>query len=128
MSSLPTQKGVLNNTTFMSPWAPLKRCLAPGCPERALRGEARCAEHRNATWRHRESVTERGYGAAWVRLRKWILARDSGLCRVCGAPARMVDHVKPKSLGGTDDEANLRAICKPCHARKTGKEGRAAQR
>jgi 5-methylcytosine-specific restriction endonuclease McrA len=38
---------------------------------------------------------------------------------MCGAPAIVPDHVIPLSAGGTDDESNLQALCKPCHDRKT---------
>lgn len=38
--------------------------------------------------------------------------------------ANEVDHIIPLSLGGTDDEDNLRAINKECHKKKTAKESR----
>ena len=67
---------------------------------------------------------ERGYGAAWDKLRKVILQRDSYLCQPCLAkgrptPANAVDHKVPKANGGTDDPANLRAICTDCHKAKS---------
>ena len=33
--------------------------------------------------------------------------------------AREVDHIVNKASGGTDEDANLEAICKPCHKKKT---------
>lgn len=76
---------------------------------------------------------ERGYGNAWSRLRLRILERDAGLCQPClmsgqVKPATHVDHIKPKSAGGTDDEANLQAICVACHRAKTATESRRARR
>ena len=67
---------------------------------------------------------ERGYGAAWDKLRKVILARDMHLCQPCKAKGRVtaaqaVDHIKAKASGGTDDPANLRAICNECHRTKS---------
>jgi 5-methylcytosine-specific restriction protein A len=35
-----------------------------------------------------------------------------------------VDHIINKQSGGTDDESNLQAICKPCHDQKTQREAR----
>jgi 5-methylcytosine-specific restriction enzyme A len=75
------------------------------------------------SWDHRKSRHERGYGTAWEKLRKRILARDRHLCQAC-LPKRVtaaneVDHIVPKAKGGTDDESNLRAICTPCHRAKT---------
>jgi 5-methylcytosine-specific restriction protein A len=84
-------------------------------------------------WRgQRGTRHERGYGAAWVRLRRTILQRDRHLCQPCLArgrptPARTVDHIKPKAEGGTDDSANLRAICDECHKAKTTDEGHRAK-
>jgi 5-methylcytosine-specific restriction protein A len=34
----------------------------------------------------------------------------------------IVDHIKPKAEGGTDDLENLQAICRPCHVKKTALE------
>ena len=70
---------------------------------------------------------QRGYGAAWDRLRREILERDRHLCQPCRkrdviTTATQVDHVKPKAKGGTDDPANLQSICTPCHTAKTTRE------
>lgn len=49
-----------------------------------------------------------------------MLARDGQRCRLCGAPATEVDHV----VAGDDHSlANLRALCRRCHARKSATEG-----
>ena len=66
----------------------------------------------------------RGYGNKWDKLRKRIMERDGFICQSCKAKgkitlARHVDHIKPKAHGGTDDPANLQALCKPCHDTKT---------
>jgi 5-methylcytosine-specific restriction protein A len=83
-------------------------------------------------WQHQGSRHERGYGAAWVRLRQIALDRDSHLCQPCLAtgrptPATQVDHIKPKAQGGTDDLENLQAVCGPCHHAKTQAEAAEAQ-
>ncbi len=79
-------------------------------------------------WKHKEqSRHKRGYGTAWDKLRKVILARDNHLCQACLArglttPGNHVDHILSKAKGGTDDTANLRTLCKPCHSRKSNEE------
>ena len=66
--------------------------------------------------------------AGWKKLRRTVLARDRGICHLCGkAGADIVDHKVPVSLGGGDDPDNLGAICDPCHRRKTSGEGVAAK-
>ena len=76
---------------------------------------------------NKASRQERGYGAAWDRLRAVVLRRDNHLCQPClrtGRPtqATEVDHIKPKAEGGTNEADNLQAICSPCHAAKTKDE------
>lgn len=84
-------------------------------------------------WHHStESRHARGYGWQWSKTRARILDRDMHLCQVCLAqgratPATEVDHVKPKYLGGTDDDDNLQALDHDCHAAKTQAEAAAAQ-
>lgn len=67
-------------------------------------------------------------GRPWRRLREQILQRDAYLCQPCYRTgtlkaAAQVDHIVPLSKGGTDDPANLQAICLPCHTLKTQSEG-----
>jgi 5-methylcytosine-specific restriction protein A len=56
----------------------------------------------------------------WAALRAACLVRDGWTCQACGAPATDADHIVPRSAGGTDDLANLQALCGPCHHRRTG--------
>lgn len=57
------------------------------------------------------------------RMRFEILRRDDHTCQYCGekAPAVTlhVDHVKPKTLGGSDGPDNLVAACKECNSGKS---------
>lgn len=74
----------------------------------------------------RTSRHARGYGTAWDKLRKRILA-DEPLCRACMEQGRVtaashVDHITPKAQGGTDAPANLQALCKQCHQDKTTRD------
>jgi 5-methylcytosine-specific restriction protein A len=88
--------------------------------------------HHMPGWIGKGSRHERGYGAAWVKLRESILRRDNYLCQAClttGRPteATHVDHITPKAKGGSDDEGNLQSLCKPCHEAKTTAEAAEAQ-
>jgi 5-methylcytosine-specific restriction protein A len=74
-------------------------------------------------------------GRPWRRLRDAILERDGRLCQCedCKAAGAMllateVDHITPRSRGGTDDPGNLRAINVRCHAIKTQREAADARR
>lgn len=73
----------------------------------------------------RRTATQRGYDAAWRRLRLAVLRREP-LCRMCKArgrvvPAEEVDHIK--TVAERPDlrlaVSNLRPLCKSCHSRRT---------
>jgi hypothetical protein len=56
--------------------------------------------------------------------RRWrVLQRDNYTCRYCGAFAPLVilevDHVTPRSRGGSDDMGNLVTACADCNAGKS---------
>ena len=92
-------------------------CLHPGCPA-ITRTDPRCPAHQTTANRQRGTSTARGYGSGWQRTRLSILNRDGWTCGYCGQPATTVDHVTPKSRGGTDDEGNLMAACLSCNSGK----------
>ena len=52
-----------------------------------------------------------------------ILERDNFRCKYCGATPSQnklhVDHIKPKSIGGSDDEKNLVTACSDCNLGKS---------
>lgn len=56
----------------------------------------------------------------WLAHSETVYARDGHLCRYCGrAPSRFtLDHVDPKSRGGSHDPANLVTACGSCNSRK----------
>ena len=91
----------------------------------------RIPTYRPAAFRRREenrpSSHERGYcSAAWRRTRLAVIARDGGACRICGQLVTGrgdVDHIVPKSRGGTDELGNLQYTHVECHSRKTASEG-----
>ena len=108
------------------PMLPPRPCTYPSCKEYAAK-DGRCETHKRKAWNHTKASSERGYGAAWGKARKIVLARDKHLCQVCLVDGiftlgNEVDHIKPKALGGTDSPDNLQAICTPCHRKKTAQE------
>ena len=63
-------------------------------------------------------------GRPWRRKREAILVRDKYTCQACGLVTSEleVDHIVNVARGGSDDEANLQALCVPCHQAKTATE------
>jgi 5-methylcytosine-specific restriction enzyme A len=78
-------------------------------------------QRRSDVDKHRGTTAQRGYGGAWQRRRKVYLMAHP-ICVKCGYPANELDHIKPLSWGGVDDESNYQALCKPCHSAKTARE------
>jgi 5-methylcytosine-specific restriction endonuclease McrA len=57
---------------------------------------------------HRRKITRRA-----------VFARDDWTCQYCGARSNLtVDHVVPRSKGGTSSWDNIVASCAPCNRRK----------
>ncbi|MGH2735175.1 MAG: HNH endonuclease [Actinomycetota bacterium] len=50
--------------------------------------------------------------------RRAIMIRDGFECQYCGRPAENVDHVVPRSRGGSHSWDNVVAACKRCNSRK----------
>ena len=48
-----------------------------------------------------------------------VYAMSDGLCVHCGGLAEEIDHKIPKGASGSDDIANLCAVCKVCHKQKS---------
>jgi hypothetical protein len=71
------------------PYAAPKPCVV--CRTLVRDGTTRCAAHKvkpgSFADKRRGTSTERGYGAAWRRVRERIMRRDGGVCR-CAASAR----------------------------------------
>lgn len=58
------------------------------------------------------------YRARATISRRGVFVRDGYECQYCGAPAENVDHVTPRSRGGTHTWENVVASCRRCNARK----------
>ena len=53
------------------------------------------------------------------KLRSFIFNRSNGKCVYCGAKATEIDHVIPRTQGGTNSTYNLVASCKSCNQMKS---------
>ena len=103
------------------PNKPARRCPHPGCTTLITTGKL-CKPHTQEQTRQRNRrETWRDYGADWKKIRAQVLL-ETPACAKCNAVATEVDHIKPLRLGGTHARENLRALCKPCHSRKTQAE------
>jgi 5-methylcytosine-specific restriction enzyme A len=112
------------------PWKPKRPCRFPGCPGLSSTGNV-CDKHLEAAKAERQAYdhgrgtpSQRGYGAAWRKVRAVVLARDGYTCTAvgCGAPAAEVDHRLARHLGGSEDESNLTSLCRAHHRSKSGIE------
>ena len=75
----------------------------------------------------RPTAAARGYcSAAWRRTRLAVIARDQGVCQLCGmlviGESGDVDHIVEKAKGGTDALSNLRLCHKACHSKRTRRD------
>lgn len=89
----------------------------------------------------RGSRHERGYGAAWDKVRQEVMRRDAGICQPCMTlgdvhPGQQVDHkvnkAEARRLGWSaaryDHPSNLQCICEVAHREKTQREAAAGRR
>jgi hypothetical protein len=66
----------------------------------------------------------------FIRAGIWwsVLARDNWTCCSCGRSSKEegiileVDHILPRSKGGSDDMDNLQTLCKKCNIGKSNKD------
>jgi 5-methylcytosine-specific restriction protein A len=107
------------------PWKPRSPCSVTGCPHLS-NGSGRCETHdaerirarRAAYDANRPSAAKRGYDAEWQALRQRFL-RAHPACSSCGQRATDVHHVHALARGGSNEWANLQALCHSCHSRIT---------
>ena len=116
--------------------SPRRRCIeSRGCSDGgfALAGTSRCRAHTRSGWAtHRPVANLYAYGSDWATRARQVLVRDGYQCQlryadICVGRASQVDHIIQPEAGGGSDLANLRAVCRPCHARRTGRQGALAK-
>lgn len=49
---------------------------------------------------------------------EWVLSLAGSECTYCSSPAQTIDHIVPRSQGGTNDRGNLAPSCHRCNRRK----------
>jgi diadenosine tetraphosphate (Ap4A) HIT family hydrolase/5-methylcytosine-specific restriction endonuclease McrA len=99
-------------------------------PDQVQRLKATCdaklseylARRGDAIWEHRR----RSAGYISGTLRYEVLKNAKFRCELCGIPADEraleVDHITPRNKGGTDEFANLQALCFSCNAMKRDRD------
>jgi len=82
-------------------------CTAPHCSQPAVR-KGRCAQHKRTI-----------NGWQWQKIVAAVIARDNGICQLCGqSGATSADHIVRVRYGGTDALSNLRAAHVRCNLKR----------
>lgn len=80
------------------------------------------ARRQDAIWRHRAQNFEPIPGT----IRYQVLVRTRGRCEACGVSnevrALQVDHIIPRTAGGSNDLWNFQALCSLCNVQKLNKD------
>lgn len=54
--------------------------------------------------------------------RQRIFERDKRRCLKCGSTSELtIDHIKPRAIGGSNDDDNLQTLCFDCNGKKGSK-------
>ena len=82
-------------------------------------------------WQRTASQAAAPLPKGWARTRARVL-REEPLCRPCNEAGRVsaaleVDHIVPRTQGGSSERANLQGICRECHRAKTAAEAVASR-
>lgn len=81
--------------------------------------------------KERKGLVKRPRGRVGAEQRVRRLANEP-ICRDCleygvDRPSEEIDHIIPLSKGGSDDDTNIRCLCRSCHAARTRMEFSAAR-
>jgi 5-methylcytosine-specific restriction endonuclease McrA len=126
-AALSGSRVLLLNATF----EPLAVVTAKRAVVLMLTGKAECVEAALDAAFHSESLTLPApsvmrlsryvrvpYRKAVPMTRAGVLRRDGRRCAYCGKRADTIDHVVPRSRGGTHTWDNCVAACRACNSRK----------
>lgn len=93
------------------------------------------SKHQNPHYKESESIIpsppgwiDSNYVAFGVpeELRQETFNRDGRKCVICGAKEDLsIDHIIPRSKGGTNDPENLQTLCRSCNSSKKNREAAA---
>lgn len=103
-------------------------CIVANCPNLVppFTKGSRCKAHAREYERTRSAERDRkrgGYrerfGPGWSTIRTKVIARDRGICQICGEDgATTADHIVSRRDGGDSSMDNLQAAHVSCNARK----------
>lgn len=114
---------VCNKRVWAAPWALKREHPKQYCGRECFKTYYRT---------HHSKVGEDNYfwnGGAYRFKRNNVLQRDNWTCKKCGIRDKLimqVDHIKPRSRGGSNAPDNLQTLCPNCHAKKTWGSQRSA--
>lgn len=73
----------------------------------------------DSTFYHPSGVRKYAVNRPFISKREIIFARDGNKCIRCGSVEYLtLDHIIPKSRGGSNDDDNLQTLCRKCNGRK----------
>lgn len=105
------------------PTKPMQVCAEPGCS--TLAAGYRCTTHAVTARKASHANSSRIYDTKRWKVMRFVVLNGNPWCQTpgCLALATDVDHIVAIRHGGEPwDYANLQALCRPCHARKTAGE------
>lgn len=66
------------------------------------------------------------FNGEWLRIRQQVITRDGLVCGICSGLVEVgdvhIDHIQPRSKGGSNDLANLRVTHSTCNLRRGNRD------